>query len=108
MRTVSVSGSPSSRAIAFIDAFERAPNDADIEFRIGQSDKSEPGVLVSFQGTDHAFTTSEARVLADVFENTLNKFPDVPETRSLPNMILGFRMAADKADQRYAKRTRRQ
>lgn len=85
--------------MTFLAAFRDAPNDADIDMRIGGTEDGEPAILVSISngGGDHAMMASEARTLAGIMEDTMREFPNDPESAALPNIIMGLRAAADKA-----------
>jgi hypothetical protein len=98
-RTVAFDTATLPRAQAFLDAFAEAPNDADIEVRIGVSENGEAGVLVSIQdGGDHPLFVREARILADIMEKTMNKYPNDPEAATLPNIIMALRAGCDAAE----------
>lgn len=90
---------PRIRAEVFLDAYFSAPDDADIEIRLGRTAKGEPSVGVSIGGNMHAFTASEARIVADSAESALRAHPKEREAAALPNLILALRMGADKAEQ---------
>lgn len=90
--------SPRARVAAFLDAFREAPDDADIDIRIGQSAAGDPAVMVTISGGNHAFTAAEARWLARVMEEAMRAWPDDPEAATLPNIIMGLRLGADQAD----------
>lgn len=93
-----VTASPKARIMAFLDAFHRASNNADIDIRIGASEAGEPAVLVSFEGTEHALFVSEARTVAQVMEESMNAHPEDPEGATLPNIIMGLRHGCDAAE----------
>lgn len=99
-RQMTTSADPFVRCMAFVDAYLRAPNDADIEFRIGTDTHGNAAVIVSFGGTDHGFLASEARKVADVLESALNAHPTHPDSRGLPNAIMSLRHTANEAEQR--------
>lgn len=86
------------RVMAFIDAFHKAPNNADIEIRVGASETGEAAILVSFVGTEHALLVSEARKVADIMEESMNAHPEDPEGATLPNIIMGLRAGCDQAE----------
>ena len=88
--------SPKLRVMEFIDHFHAAPNDADIEIRIGSSER-EPAILISFCGSSHAFLVTEARTVADIMEDAMRAHPEDPEGATLPNIIMGIRHACDEA-----------
>lgn len=92
--------SPIERVKAFLAAYRRADNDDDLEVRIGAMESGEPAVMLRINGTNHGFTSSEARRLAKIAEDGMNACPDDPESAGLPNLILALRMGADKAEQR--------
>src|SRR4051812_35692327 len=70
--------SPLARVLAFFDEFRAAPNDADIEVRIGSTEKGEAAVIISIDGKRHAFTTSEARKMAAIAEAAMRECPNDP------------------------------
>lgn len=86
------------RVMTFLDAFRRAPNDADFEIRIGSSEFGQRAILVSFAGTEHALLVSEARKVAGIMEEAMNAHPDDPEGATLPNIIMGLRHGCDVAE----------
>ncbi|MBR0868996.1 hypothetical protein JQ633_01395 [Bradyrhizobium tropiciagri] len=88
------------RIIAFLDAVHRAPNDADIEIRIGRSD-SEPAILVSCEDTEHALLVSEARMIAEMLEASVNDHPKNSEDRTLLSVIMNLRVRCDAAERAY-------
>lgn len=91
-------GPGSERFTRLLDAYMDAPDDADIELRLGSlPDDSDQYVLVSVNGNWHAFSTDEARAAADVLENTFRKYPTYPETRGFPDLILALRETAKRA-----------
>ena len=89
------------RVMTFLDAFHRAPNDVDIEIRVGSSEVGEAAILVSFAGTEHALLVSEARKVAEIMEEAMNAHPEDPEGATLPNMILGLRHGCDEAERSF-------
>jgi hypothetical protein len=90
--------SPRIRVERFLRDFWAASDDTEIEITIG-SVEGEPAVLVSFCGRDHGFSSSEARRLAQVMEDDMNHMPTHPDAATLPNMIMGLRAGADRAEQ---------
>lgn len=100
-RLIVAPSSPRTRVLAFLSAFHDAPNDADIDLRIGRSEHGEAAVLITIQGTDHVLTCGEALKIASVFEETMNKFPNEPDAKTLPNIIMVLRLGAEKAAHRH-------
>jgi hypothetical protein len=96
-----VPASPKVRVLAFLEAFHKAPNDADIDIRIGASGAGEPALMVSFQGTDHALLASEARTIAQIMEESMHAHPEDPEGMTLPNIIMGLRAGCDEAERAH-------
>lgn len=92
-----VAASPKARVLAFLKAYENAPNDADVEIRTGKSEDGDPAIMVSIGSDNHALFAWEARKIADIMERVLNENPDNPETEALPNIILALRAGADAA-----------
>lgn len=91
-------------ALEFLRRFASAPNDADIELRDAQL--SDGTWLMSCRIEDYtaALTPNEMRILADAAESAMNKFPNEPEAKMLPNLILAFREGARRLDQIIASR----
>jgi len=89
---------PFTRCMAFVDEYLSAPNDADIEFRIGADTKGNAAVAVSVNGKQHGFLASEARTVADIMESALKAHPTHPDAKGLPNAIMSLRHTADMAD----------
>jgi hypothetical protein len=90
--------SPRIRVKRFLRDFWAASNDTDIEITIG-SVEGAPAVLVSFCGRDHGFSSSEARRIAQAMEDGMRKMPTHPDAATLPNIIMGLRAGADRAEQ---------
>lgn len=85
------------RSMAFFREYMAAPNDADVELRLGKTEAGDPAVVIRINdGPYHGFTTSEARTVASIAERTMRAFPT--GRLSLENLIMGLRAAADKAD----------
>ncbi len=97
-RTITIDANPRRRAVAFLAAWLDAPGGADIEFRGGVSETGDPAVVISINGAVSGFTAAEARVVADIAENTMRAFPR--ETASMADLILGLRMCADRVERR--------
>lgn len=89
---------PLQRVQTFLAAYRAADNDDDLDVRIGWMEGGEPAVMLSINGTNHGFTASEARRLANVVEDGMNECPNDPQAAGLPNLILALRMGADKAE----------
>jgi hypothetical protein len=96
-RTIETPTSALTRTHAFIAEYQAAPNDADIEVRRGRTETGEPAVVISINGSHHAFTVTEARIVADIAESALNKYPAHPDSAGLPNLILALRHGAEAA-----------
>ena len=77
-----------TRVLAFLDAFRAADNDVDIELRLGRTVSDEPALIISIADDLHALTVREAAIVAKIMEEAMNEFPDDPEWKTLPNMIL--------------------
>ena len=98
-RALEVPASPKARVMKFLDAFHNAPNDADIDIRIGRSATGDPAVLVSISsGGDYAMMVSEASTLADIMEESMRAHPNDPEGATLPNIIMALRAGCDEAE----------
>ncbi len=91
-----------NRAIGFLQEFWDAPNDADLELMLGTMDDGSPAIAIRLNGKVHGLSIKEARTLADIVEETMNKFPCEPESQTFPNLILLLRTGADKAEQQMA------
>lgn len=96
--TIYISGRPIDRVLRFMREYLDSPDDADIDFRIGHSEDGAPAVAVSINGSMHCFTSPEARSIARIVEKTLNDLPKDGMATDLPNLILGMRAVADKAE----------
>jgi len=97
---VTAPSDPFTRCMMFVDAYLAAPNDADIEFRIGADERGTPAVLVSINSAPYGFTVSEARSVALILESALNAHSNEPDAKGLPNAIMGLRAAADASERR--------
>lgn len=87
---------PKRRTKKFLKAYSRAPNDADIDVRIGYEEEGgAPAVFISIGDDMHAFSVWEARVVADAAEKTL---PISNASDGLENLILALRLGADAAE----------
>lgn len=89
-------GDPRKRAMIFLDAYMRAPADADLEIRGGRDDRGSPALAVTLCGTLHAFTCAEARIVSDIAEDTMRHFPQSADVWS--NLIVALRGAADRVE----------
>lgn len=98
MKPITAPASPRARVVKFLEEFRDAPNDADIEVRIGSDGTGKPAILVTIGGSDHAFMVPEARKLADIMEEVMRKQSDNPEVATLPNLIMCLRAGCDKAE----------
>lgn len=98
MRQMEVPASPKVRVLAFLKAFQAAPNDTDIEIRTGKTEDGTSSILVSIGKDDYGLLASEARKVADIMEDTMNLYPKAPEAAELPNIIMGLRAGADAAE----------
>lgn len=95
---LTVSASPRARVMTFLKEFEAAPNDADLELRIGQMETGAPAVVISINESKHGFTAKEARTVAEIAEDTMKAFPNDPRNGELPNLILMLRHGAAQAE----------
>jgi hypothetical protein len=98
MKTIVAEASTKKRTFAFIDAFRKAPNDADLEISLGMDENYIPALLITVNGAPHILYIREARAVAEIFERTMREHPDSPEVKSFPNLIMALRMACDKSD----------
>lgn len=91
---ITVAASPRKRAVSFIRAYQHAAPGDDIAFRVGT------GIVGIQIGRSHyGLTAQEARMVADIFEDSIKKFPNEPECASFPNLIMALRHAAEKSEQ---------
>lgn len=96
--------------VAFLDAYLLAPNDSDVEIRCA-SPEGEPDIVVLIVTLDHptierttvVMTSAQARAMASIAEDTMRKFPNEPEAKGLPNLIMGLRHAANKMEAEYGR-----
>lgn len=102
MRTIETPASPRARVLGFLDAFQKAPNDADIEISLGMDEAQRPALLISVGRSNHCLLVTEARKVADIMEEAMRANPNDPEARTLPNTIMGIRAACQKADRGFA------
>lgn len=98
MRSMEIPASRRMRIMKFIDAFHAAPNDADIEIKIGAIDDGQAAVLVTINGSGYGLTVTEARKVADTMEEVMNAHPADPEGATLPNIIMALRFGSDAAE----------
>lgn len=98
-RVLATPADPIIRTMAFLEEYLAAPNDADVEIRLG-SMSGEPSIGISINGSMHGFTAAEARIVADCAESALHAHPSEKEAEGLPNLILALRSVADKAEQK--------
>lgn len=95
--------SPLGRALTFIDAFMELPLTAEIEIHSGHEEKTGEGAIgIKMQGKVHPFTLNEARDLANLLEETMNKFPG--ESHAFANTIMGIRAAVDRTPNHIIKK----
>lgn len=97
-RQMVVPASARTRVMAFLEAFAEAPNDADIEVRVGANSDGRPAVIVNIGGGNHGLLVDEARKVADIMEETMNALPNEPEAATLPNIIMALRYGCDEAE----------
>lgn len=102
MKTIEQPADVRTRFLAFMKAFEAAPNDADIDIHVGQMAGGEPALVIVLAGDGHAFTTKEARVIAEIAEESMNACASDPRSVEFQNLILALRMGADKAERGLA------
>ena len=88
--TVTTTGDTLTRSMAFVREWQDATAEADIEIRGGETLDGKRGLVVTLNGQHHAFTTDEARILVQVVQSALNKFPDEGRSEGLPNLIAGL------------------
>lgn len=100
-----------TRIITFLTEYLDAPEDGKMALRVGQAgtsrtneDQQVPAVMIelSFTDTKHVFTAKECRFMADNLEDQMHRFSDNPLTKSYPNLIIGLRTAADRAEKSCA------
>ena len=98
--------------IAFIGAYLAAPNDADIELRLAclADDPTGNVLMVTLEHPEITkaivvMTAAQARSMASVAEDAMNKFPHTPEAQGLPNLIMGLRAGANELDAENARQS---
>jgi hypothetical protein len=86
-------------ALEFLRRYIAADDAADLELR--DAELSDGTILMSCTVADYtaALTPFEMRAVADSAESALVKFPEEPEARGLPNLILGMREGARRLEQ---------
>ena len=80
-------------ALAFINAFFAADDDADIELGLNSTETARY-VTATVEDCKAALTPKEARKLADVFENTLREYPESDLAGSMASVVMGLRECA--------------
>lgn len=92
---------PKKRIRKFLRKYHSAPDDVDIDIRVGRvAETGEAAVIVGMGKDLHCFTAIEARIIADAAEDTLRSFPRSAEVRGFPDLITALRYGADVAEQR--------
>jgi hypothetical protein len=71
-----VDGDTPTRIGNFLDAFIDAPGSAALIIQGGHDEDGTPAMVIILGGVTHAFTTDEARMVADVAESCMRKFRD--------------------------------
>lgn len=84
------------RAMAFLDAYIDAPSDAELGIMAGHTEDGRPAMVISLCGKLHGFTVEEARIVADIAQTCVDKFPD--ESGPWRNLVDGLRSAADRCE----------
>lgn len=78
--------------MAFLDAYIDAPGDAELKIMSGHAN-GRPAMVIDLCGTLHPFTTEEARIVADIAQTCVDRFPD--NAGPWRNLVAGLREAAD-------------
>jgi len=86
------------RAMAFLDAYIEAPADAELGIMSGRSEDGRPAMVIRLCGELHGFTIDEARMVADIAQTCVDKFPN--NAGPWRNLVAGLREAADRCDRK--------
>lgn len=84
------------RAMAFLDAYIAAPADAALKIMSGRTEDGQPAMVIDLCGDLHGFTVEEARIVADIAQTCIDKFPQ--HAQPWRNLVNGLRGAADQCD----------
>ncbi len=93
--------SPVERANNLMHAWLAAPSDTEVLVKSGHTDEGDPAILIIIDHDDenqHIFTASEARIVANLAEEALRRFPDDAQDQSIPELIVALRHGADEAE----------
>lgn len=82
------------RAMAFLDAYIEAPADAELEIMAGHTEDGRPAMVIRLCGKLHGFSVEEARLVANIAQTCVTKFPD--NAGPWRNLVAGLRDAADR------------
>lgn len=91
--TVTASGDPLIRSLAFMEAWRDASAEADIDIRGGATTAGVAGLCLTLNGTHHAFTANECRTLVEVIESAIRAYPKESRKEGLPNLAKGIKKA---------------
>jgi hypothetical protein len=69
------SRSAADRAHAFLRSWQATPPGGEIDFRVGFTSQGEAAVVITMGTLDHALTVREARVVANIIDDAIAKFP---------------------------------
>lgn len=83
-------------AHAFLRAFEAAPGDTDIEFRLGDDEHGNGVVVVAIGSLHFGFSAQESDTIARIIEDAIQKFGVSTPEGGLSDLALGLRHAAAK------------
>lgn len=84
------------RAMAFLDAYIAAPSDTEFSIMAGRTEDGRPAMVIDMGGDLHGFTVDEARIVADIAQTCVEKFPQ--SAGPWRNLVAGLRGAADQCD----------
>lgn len=96
MPKMNASASIKDRAMAFLDAYIAAPEDTELRIMSGRTEDGRPAMVIDMGGFLHGFTVVEARIVADIAQTCVEKFPESAEPWR--NLVAGLRGAADQCD----------
>lgn len=100
MREVTVvEGDTPTRIGNFLDAFIDAPGNAALIIQGGHDEDGTPAMVIILGGIKHAFTTDEARTMADVAESCMREAPDLAETWA--NLVMSLREFSKRIDDEH-------
>lgn len=85
------------RAMRLMAVYQSLPGTADIDFRIGKTQKGEPAVLMTCGGQDFAFWGDELEKMIAVFQSTVDRFGDLAREEGITTLLDSFKEATKQA-----------